>query len=797
MERLAPRAVVFDLDGTLAESKTEVTSEVANALARLLDTRPVAVMSGGSWKQFEKQLLPALPKDTSYEHLYLFPTSAAECFKYTDGAWKPVYTHRFREDERTRILASLTKALEEMEKPSRLWGAQIEDRGAQITFSGLGQEAPSKEKAGWDPDKKKRAPVAASLMKMLPEFSVRMNAMSSIDITRAGITKAYGVGEFSKMLSVPVREMLYVGDALFEGGNDAIVIPTGIPTQNVTGPNDTIRVIERLLTPSSEIGAALSSAGLEVAEDDATRTKFSRDTSIFERTPEVVVYPKTADEVSTLVRTIHDAKVQGEDVSVTARSAGTDMSGGPLTRSVVAVFTKYMNRMGVIEADQATVEPGCYYRDFEKATLAKGLLLPSYPASRSIAAMGGIFNNNSGGERTLEYGKTENYVVSVDAVLSDGTKATFGPLGPEELLEKKKLPTLEGDIYRRMSDLILRNREVIEAHRPKVSKNSAGYALWNVFDIESGTFNLAKLLCGAQGTLALTTSMTLKLIRPQPARAMLVVFLKDLKDLPEIVRRVLKSNPESFESYDDHTFSLAVKYLPQMLSQMGLLRAIRLGLSFIPEVLMAAKGGVPKLVLMAEFSEDTALEASKKAQEAEEALKDLKLPTSVKKNEAGAEKYWVVRRESFSLLRKNLKGLYAAPFIDDFVVPPDSYPEFLPRLEKLLGEYDLIYTIAGHVGNGNFHIIPLMDLSKEGVHKVILELSPRVYDLVMEFGGSTTGEHNDGIIRTPYLPHMFGPDMMQLFEETKRIFDPVNVLNPGKKVGGTFADIEKDMIRKM
>lgn len=539
----------------------------------------------------------------------------------------------------------------------------------------------------------------------------------------------------------------------------------------------------------------------EVADDVHTRATYARDTSIFERTPSLVVFPKDADDVSQLVKVVREAKARGEDVSVTARAAGTCMSGGPLTRSVVAVFTKHMNRIQEVAREgsggYAKVEPGCYYRDFEKATLAKNLLLPSYPASKNIAALGGILNNNSGGERTLEYGKTETYVSTVDVVLSDGTKTIFSPLGPDELQEKKKMPGLEGEIYRKMSDLVFLNRELIEAHRPHVSKNSAGYALWNIFDSEQGTFNLAKLICGAQGTLALVTSMKLALVRPQANRAMLVIFLSDLGALPEIVKRVLQSNPESFESYDDHTFSLAVKYLPQMLSQMGFLRALRLGVSFLPEVLMAAKGGIPKLVLMAEFSEDTPEAAFKKATEAKEALQDMGLSTSVKRNEAAAEKYWIVRRESFALLRKNLKGLYAAPFIDDFVVPPETYPEFLPRLNALLKNYDLVYTIAGHIGNGNFHIIPLMDLSKEDAHKTILELSPKVYDLVMEYGGSTTGEHNDGIIRTPYLPHMFGPEMMKLFEETKNIFDPLNIFNPGKKVGGTFADIEHDMIRKM
>ncbi len=793
-----PRIAIFDLDGTLAKSKSPVEKDMGALLARLLEKMPVAVMTGGSWEQIETQLISAIPKTARFEKLYLFPVSAAECLQYTGSGWKTVYTHRFTKQEREKVLTALDDGLKKTgmdTPPEKVWGERIEDRGAQITFSGLGQEAPPEEKQTWDPDKKKREPLAKILRKALPGFSVRVNAMSSIDITKEGMTKAYGVEELSKMTGIPVSEMLYTGDALFPGGNDEIVKTTGITTHAVKGPEETAALIEELI--GSPLRSLLQEAGIEAEDALEVRKKYARDTSVFERTPSLVVFPKNKEEVGALVKKIHDAKSAGEEVSITARSAGTDMSGGPLTRSVVAVFTKYMNHIGTIEKGQATTEPGVYYRDFEKATLAKNLILPSYPASRSIAAMGGIFNNNSGGERTLEYGKTENYVVSTEVVLSDGSLATFGELGPDELLEKKKLPTLEGDIYRRMSDLIVKNREVIEAHRPTVSKNSAGYALWNVFDVENGTFNLAKLLCGAQGTLALTTSMTLKLVTPQPSRAMLVIFLKDLAPLPEIVRRVLKSNPESFESYDDHTFSLALKYLPQMLSQMGFVRAARLGISFIPEVMMALQGGVPKLVLMAEFSEDTPEEAVRKAEEAKAALADMGLPTSVKKNEAGAEKYWIVRRESFSLLRKNLKGLYAAPFIDDFVVPPDSYPEFLPRLNKLLAEYDLIYTIAGHIGNGNFHIIPLMDLAKEESHRIILELSPRVYELVMEYGGSTTGEHNDGIIRTPYLPHMFGPDMMALFEETKRIFDPLNILNPGKKVGGTFADIEKDMIRGM
>jgi FAD/FMN-containing dehydrogenase len=212
---------------------------------------------------------------------------------------------------------------------------------------------------------------------------------------------------------------------------------------------------------------------------------------------------------------------------------------------------------------------------------------------------------------------------------------------------------------------------------------------------------------------------------------------------------------------------------------------------------MVATGGVPKLILMAEFAEDTIEAADAKALKAKEALAGLDVQTKIEKDEKESEKYWIVRRESFNLLRKNLHGLQSSPFIDDFVVPPSCYPEFLPKLNALLDEYksNMIYTVAGHIGDGNIHIIPLMDLTKEENRKVILELAPKVYELVIKEGGTTTGEHNDGIVRTPYLPMLFGAEMVALFEQTKKVFDPQNILNPGKKVGGTFADIKRDLIR--
>jgi FAD/FMN-containing dehydrogenase len=541
----------------------------------------------------------------------------------------------------------------------------------------------------------------------------------------------------------------------------------------------------------------------DALDDAETLKKYSRDTSIFERTPSVVVFPKNTTDVQTVVKFVNDARTGGENISLAPRSAGTDMTGGPLTDSVSLVFTKYMNRVHEIANDPsspqefgyAIAEPGVYYRDFEKATLAQsGKIMPSYPASRELAALGGMIGNNSGGELTLKYGQTRRYVQELDVVLSDGSPATLRPLTEEDLIKKESEQTFEGNIYRKLHALLDEHKAEIEAARPSVSKNSAGYALWEVENKERGTFDLTQLVTGSQGTLAVVTKAKLGLVKPREHRAMLVMFLSDIDLLPEVVRRVLDYAPESFESYDDQTFKLAVRFVPQIVLHFGIIDMIKLAFAFIPEMWMVLTGGVPRLVLMAEFAEHSPHEAQGKALAAKEALRDLRVQTKIAKSEAASAKYWTIRRESFALLRKNLRGLYAAPFIDDLVVHPADYPLFLPELKQILEHYDLVYTIAGHIGDADFHIIPLMDIAKPESQKTIMELEERVYALVAKYKGSITGEHNDGIVRTPYLPLMFSQKMIELFAEVKRIFDPFSTLNPGKKVGGTKEDIKRSMI---
>lgn len=519
--------------------------------------------------------------------------------------------------------------------------------------------------------------------------------------------------------------------------------------------------------------------------DEASRKAYSRDTSLFSIMPAAVVAPRDAADLGVLIR----AAAKHPGITLTARAAGTGMDGGALTESVVVDFAKYFTRIVGFSNKTGTTEPGVYYRDFERESLKRGLLMPSYPASRELCAVGGMVANNAGGELTLAYGKTSRYVRSLKAVLADGVEYEFKKLKKEELEKKILQRDFEGALYRDVFALIRDNYDYIQEARPKVSKNSSGYALWDVYDRERGTFDLSKVFVGAQGTLGFVTEVTFDLVPPDEHSQMMILFLDSFDRLGELVNVVLAHVPTTFESYDDKTLRLALRFFGEFMKRLGIRNVLSLVMHGIPEGLSIVLHGMPKLVLQITFDGKDPEILKRKANALAKALKEFSpryMEVLGSTNES--KQYWLIRRESFNLLRHKVRHLKTAPFIDDIVVPPETLPEFLPKLYEILNEYrnDMIHNIAGHIGNGNFHIIPLMDLSKKRSKDVIKELSPRVYDLVLSCGGSITGEHGDGIIRTPFVRQQFGDEVYRLFEKTKQIFDPQGIFNPGKKVGGTF-----------
>jgi phosphomannomutase len=242
------KLIVFDLDGTLAESKAAIDKEMAMLFSGLLEVAQVAIISGGDWPQFEKQVIAHLPKDSELTHLSILPTCGTKFYQYKASHWKKIYSEDFTPEEKEKITVSLNQAVEKSGfKAERTWGDTVEDRDSQITFSALGQEAPLEPKKAWDPDFEKRKKIKVILDKLIPEFAVNLGGATSIDVTKPGIDKAYGMYKLRDMLKISINEMLFMGDALFDGGNDQPARTTGADCIQVRDPQETKRVIEAVV----------------------------------------------------------------------------------------------------------------------------------------------------------------------------------------------------------------------------------------------------------------------------------------------------------------------------------------------------------------------------------------------------------------------------------------------------------------------------------------------------------------------------------------------------------------------
>lgn len=238
--------IVFDLDGTLAESKAALDQEMAGLLGHLLNVAHVAIISGGDWRQFEKQVLSNLSQQANFSNLSILPTCGTKYYQYR-SEWKQLYAENFSSEEKHKVLNELKNAVASSGfSIEHIWGEQIEDRGSQVTFSALGQQAPLDAKRVWDPDFAKRKIIKAKLDQTLPEFSVHLGGATSIDVTKPGIDKAYGIRKLQETLNISIKEMIFIGDALFEGGNDFPARSTGVVCIAVKDPEETKKVVEAI-----------------------------------------------------------------------------------------------------------------------------------------------------------------------------------------------------------------------------------------------------------------------------------------------------------------------------------------------------------------------------------------------------------------------------------------------------------------------------------------------------------------------------------------------------------------------
>lgn len=517
-----------------------------------------------------------------------------------------------------------------------------------------------------------------------------------------------------------------------------------------------------------------------VTTSDEIRRRYSRDASIFEVMPQGAIIPHDGDDIKSVVSWAVRMHQEGTPVYFAPRVGGTCMSGGSLTEHYILNLKPYYNHIGEVDKVSRTVrvQSGAMHLAVEAKVKEAGLLFAPYTSSRDICGIGGMIGNNASGEQSIKYGATDRNLGELKVVIGDGNEYTFGPLTRAEVEAKKQLPTYEGEIYRRMTDLLEKNKSLIASRRTHTVKNAAGYALWDLWDSHEQNFNLARLFVGAQGTLGVVTEAELKLVKPGKYQRMIVTPIDDLDNLAEIVNTTLRYEPNICETFDHFTYELAEKYHPEDAERANIARG-------------------KHMIIMSIFQADNQGEVDVLAGKAKDHLEKLGHETLWVDDPAVIESFLLIRRKSFKMLLEHpTPNTRAEAFLEDTIVPLENYGEFLRRLEAILAEYKLIYTYAGHIGAGSIRLVPLVNMEAEGAAELVMELETKVNDLVLEFGGSISVDHNDGIIRTPYLEKQFGPEMIELFREVKNIFDPYGIFNPGKKLDGTYEFALKHIIRE-
>lgn len=513
----------------------------------------------------------------------------------------------------------------------------------------------------------------------------------------------------------------------------------------------------------------LSSLKGEIKTDTESRTAYSRDASIFEVMPQGVIAPKNLSDLNILVTMANRLAIQGRPTSFTARNGGTDMSGGSLTEGWV-LDMKHFNKIGEIDEyhKRVKVQGGVMHRDVEKAAKAKGLYFAPYTSSHDICGIGGMIGNNASGEKSLQHGPTSANVDRLKVVLSDGNEYEFGPLTRAGLTAKLKQPGFEGDLYRGVTRILEDNKHLISTGHPRTRKNAAGYALWELWNEDRTIFNMARLFIGSQGTLGIMTAAELKLVELPKFSRLIVTVIEETRELTPAVTIALKHKPAACETFDHYTYDYAKKCYPA-------------------DAKRAKLAAGKHMVVLSVFEGDTKKEVDEASNAALVALAREGYDAYSIDDQKVIDSYLLIRRKSTALLIEHTKaGERGAAFLEDSVVPLEHYGNFLHEVEELLKQSGLTYTYAGHIGDGSIRLIPLVDFAQTDAAQQIFDLETRFNELVLKYHGSISADHNDGLIRTPYLARQYGPHMVRLFEQVKNLFDPFHIFNPGKKVFGSY-----------
>lgn len=506
----------------------------------------------------------------------------------------------------------------------------------------------------------------------------------------------------------------------------------------------------------------------EVRFDPTSRKLYSTDASIYQIEPLGVVIPRTVEDVYTTVQVAAEMRVP-----LTARGGGTSLSGQSIGPGVVLDCSKYLN--AILDVDPAArvvrVQPGVILDQLNRALTPHDLLFGPDVATASRANVGGMIGNNSAGSRSIVYGKMIDHVRRLDVVLSDGSRTRFGPVSPEEWQRRAAASSLEGTVYRTVREVVGQNAAEIRRRFPRILRRVSGYNLDALCGAlaEPGRWaqpvGLQQLVVGSEGTLAVITEAELGLLPRPKVRGLLVPHFTSLAAAMDAVAPCLEFGPSAVELMDQMLLDLARNNL-----------ALKDRLAMIE--------GRPAALFMVEFSGDDEAEVADRIERLRQRLRGVAgITATVTALEPSVrEPLWNLRTAAMPLLLGLPGDRKPVTFIEDTAVAPAQLPEFVARFRELLRTHDTVGAFYGHASVGCLHIRPMLNLKDPADVRRMRRITEAVTDLVLEFGGSLSGEHGDGLARSEWNRKMFGPVVYQAFCRIKQAFDPHNLLNPGKVV---------------
>ncbi|HET8690068.1 MAG TPA: FAD-binding oxidoreductase [Candidatus Saccharimonadales bacterium] len=517
----------------------------------------------------------------------------------------------------------------------------------------------------------------------------------------------------------------------------------------------------------------------EVLASESAREFFSTDASILRQKPNLVVYPRSTNDIRKVARFTWQLAEKGHVLPVTARGSGTDLSGAAIGRGVILVMPAHLNRILEIDTKQQLVrlQPGVNFKSLQETLNTHGLFLPAYPTSYEYSTVGGAIANNTAGEKSLKYGVMRDYVERLEVVLANGEVIETGPLTKKQLEQKKGLATMEGELYRAVDGLLSDNPDLANKLNLNVSKNSMGYALDQVA-AKKGVFDLTPLFVGSQGTLGVISEAILRVEPYSPKTNLIMATFGDFENALDAIDRIVGMQPSALEMIDGRTLDMSRK-------QRGYLPANRL---------LSDDDSLPNYVLFIEFDDLKSSTRSKNAKRASKALQGLAERVVASDDYDEQQTIWSIRHSSSAITNYDQSGRAALPIVDDGIVPRQAFHQFIKAIYALFDKYHLEAAVWGHAGDANLHIQPLLDLRKLGDRQKVFKLMDDYHKIVLKLGGSLAAEHNDGRLRAPFNADQYGDEVVQEFEQLKKAFDPYGTLNAGVKVGTDTKQLV-DMLR--